>query len=413
MTDSASADRKYDLYSQATKDNPYPVFAAMRQHDPVFCQPGMSGNVMIWFLTRYADVEAMLRDDTRFVRDEAIVSPRGPDHQPDPLDELLSNHMLNKDGDDHRRLRALAGKAFTPARIRALRPHIQHLAEGLIAAARPLGHMDLIADYAFQLPTIVISELLGVPVEDRERFKDWSNAFVAPALDEAAQARAVQLLQEFVAYLRALFAKRRQEPRDDLISALLQAEEAGDQLSEGELYSTVVLLIVAGHETTVNLIGNATLALLRQPELADRLRRNPAQMEAAVEEFLRFDGPVERALVRWAAMDCELGGQHIKRGDLVIGILDAANRDPAHAAHPDVLDLDRGPQRHLAFGHGAHYCLGAPLARLEGEIALNTLLQRLPTLRLATPEASLRWRTIPMFRGLASLPVAWSTTHSQ
>jgi cytochrome P450 len=412
MTDLGPTERKYDLYSQATKDNPYPVFAAMRQNDPVFCQPGINRNVMIWFLTRYEDVEAMLRDDTRFVRDESILSPRGPDHQPDPLDELLNNHMLNKDGADHRRLRALAGRAFTPARIRALRPDVQELAEDLVAAVRSRGQMDLIADYAFQLPTIVISELLGVPVEDRERFKDWSNAFVAPALDEAARARAVQRLHEFVAYLRALFAARRQQPRDDLISALLQAEESGDQLSEGELYSTVVILIVAGHETTVNLIGNAMLALLRQPELADRLRRNPAQMEAAVEEFLRFDGPVERALVRWATEDIEMGGHAIKRGDLVIGILDAANRDPQHAANPDVLDLDRGPQRHLAFGHGAHYCLGAPLARLEGEIALNTLLQHLPELRLAAPESGLRWRTIPMFRGLAALPVEWSVTKS-
>jgi cytochrome P450 len=412
MTDLGPTERKYDLYSQATKDNPYPVFAAMRQNDPVFCQPGINRNVMIWFLTRYEDVEAMLRDDTRFVRDESILSPRGPDHQPDPLDELLNNHMLNKDGADHRRLRALAGRAFTPARIRALRPDVQELAEDLVAAVRSRGQMDLIADYAFQLPTIVISELLGVPVDDRERFKDWSNAFVAPALDEAARARAVQRLHEFVAYLRALFAARRQQPRDDLISALLQAEESGDQLSEGELYSTVVILIVAGHETTVNLIGNAMLALLRQPELADRLRRNPAQMEAAVEEFLRFDGPVERALVRWATEDIEMGGHAIKRGDLVIGILDAANRDPQHAANPDVLDLDRGPQRHLAFGHGAHYCLGAPLARLEGEIALNTLLQHLPELRLAAPESGLRWRTIPMFRGLAALPVEWSVTKS-
>ena len=408
MSDPVPADRKYDLYSQSMKNDPYPVFDRMRGDDPVLSQPGVDGETMMWFLTRYDDVELLLRDDRRFVRDERLALPPEQVWQPNELDVLLSNHMLNKDGAEHRRLRNLVSKAFTPLRVRALRPRIQSITDELIDAVQARGEMDLIADYAFQVPTIVISELLGVPVEDRTRFKAWSNAFITPALDEASQARAAQLLGEFVSYLRELFAARRQAPQDDLISALVRAQEAGDQLSEAELFSTTVLLIVAGHETTVNLIGNAVLALLRQPETWRLLAQDSAQMEAAVEEFLRYDGPVERTLIRWAAQDTVLGGRQIKKGDLVIGVLASANRDPQHFAEPEKLDLQRGAQRHLAFGHGAHYCLGAPLARLEGEIALNTLVRRLPNLRLAVPESELVWSTVPMFRGLTVLPVTWT-----
>jgi cytochrome P450 len=407
MAESTSTHRVYDLFSQAVKDDPYPVFDHMRQADPVCLQPDIDGQTPIWFLTRYDDVELLLRDDDCFVRDERNALPPEQVYRPDALHVLLDSHMLNKDGAEHRRLRTLVGKAFTPARTRALRPHIQSIADQLIDGVQERGEMDLIADYAFQVPTIVISELLGVPVEDRQRFKAWSDAFVGPALDAASQARAGQLLQEFVEYLRALFAARRQAPQDDLISALVHAQEADDLLSEEELFSTVVLLIVAGHETTVNLIGNAVLGLLRQPEARRLLVEDSSLMEAAVEEFLRYDSPVERALVRWAARDIVLGGRQIKRGDMVVGILGAANRDPAHFAEPERLDLHRRPQRHLAFGHGAHYCLGAALARLEGEIALNTLLRRLPNLRLAVPESELVWRTVPIFRGLLALPVTW------
>jgi cytochrome P450 len=408
MTESEPVDHQYDLYSQFMKNDPYPTFGRMRQDDPVFCQPGVDGKTMIWFLTRYEDVEILLRDDVRFVRDESRVLPPEQVYQPNELQVLLNNHMLNKDGAEHRRLRNLVSKAFTPGRVKAMRPRIQTITDQLIDGVQERGHMDLIADYAFQVPTIVISELLGVPVDDRTCFKAWSNAFVTPALDEASQAHAAQLLQEFVNYLRDLFATRRQAPQDDLISALLRAQEAGDQLSEAELFSTTVLLIVAGHETTVNLIGNAMLALLRQPETRRLLTQDSSLMEAAVEEFLRYDGPVERALVRWAAQDTVIGGQQIKKGDFVIGILGSANRDPDHFAQPEGLDVQRGSQRHLAFGHGVHYCLGAPLARLEGEIALNTLLRRLPNLRLALPESELVWRTVPMFRGLVALPVTWN-----
>jgi cytochrome P450 len=407
MSESIPPNRKYELYSQAVKNDPYPVFERMRQDDPILAQPGIDGKTLIWFLTRYDDVELLLRDDDRFVRDHRNALPPEQVYQLDDLQVLLNNHMLNKDGAEHQRLRNLVSKAFTPVRVKALRPRVQSITDQLIDAVQERGQMDLMADYAFQVPTIVISELLGVPVEDRTRFKAWSNAFVAPALDAASQAHAAGLMQEFVGYLRELFATRRRAPQDDLISALVRAHEAGDQLSEAELFSTVVLLIVAGHETTVNLIGNAMLALLRQPEARQLLAQDGAQMQAAVEEFLRYDSPVERALTRWAARDTVLHGHQIKQGDLVIGIVGSANRDPEHFAQPEKLDLRRGPQRHLAFGHGAHYCLGAPLARLEGEIALSTLLRRLPHLRLAAPENALVWHTVPMFRGLIALPVTW------
>jgi cytochrome P450 len=378
----------------------------MQADDPVFRQLGIDGATPIWFVTRYDDVQALLLDDVTFARDPRRANPNHPE-PPHPLLALIDNHMLNKDGADHRRLRNLVSLAFTPARVRALRPAVQAIADELLDAVAARGSMDLVADYAFPLPTIVIARLLGIPSEDREQFREWSNAVVAPALTPEAQARALELTQAFIDYLTELFAARRAAPRDDLVTALLRAEAAGDQLSEGELFSTVVLLIIAGHETTVSLIGNAALALLRQPEALDRLRDQPARMPAAVEEFLRYDSPVERALVRFATREAELGGCPVQHGDLVIGLLGAANRDPRHFDQPATLDLDRPSPRHLAFGQGVHYCLGAPLARLEAEIALNTLLQRLPGLRLAVPASELAWRTVPMFRALAALPVAW------
>jgi cytochrome P450 len=407
MSESIPAERKFDLYAQATKNDPYPVFAAMRQHDPVFRQVGIDGKTPIWFLTRFEDVQTVLSDESRFVRDPKNALPAEKLHQPSQLEAMLNNHMLNKDGAEHRRLRDLVGQAFTPTRVKNLRPRVQAIADELLAALQQKTSGELMAEYAFQLPIIVISELLGIPTQDRERFKLWSNAMIAPALTPEAQAQTGARMQEFVAYLGALFAQRKQQPQDDLISALVQAEQNGERLNEVELYSTTMLLIVAGHETTVNLIGNSVLALLKNPDTLGKLRQHPEKMEAALEEFLRFDAPVERVFSRWAAKDTELHGHHIKRGELVMGIVGAANHDPERFSDPEKLDIDRDHKRHLAFGHGIHYCLGAPLARLEGEIALNTLLQGLPKLRLAVPEAELVWQTVPMFRGLSALPLRW------
>ncbi len=407
MSESVAAPRKYDLYSQATKNDPHSIFAAMRRDDPVFSQAGLDGETMIWFLTRFEDVQVMLQDANTFVRDPRNAHPPGTIPAMVGLEALLSNHMLNKDGFEHLRLRSLIGQAFTPARVKNLRPRVQQIADELIAQVQATEQMDFVADYAYQLPTIVIAELLGIPSEDREHFKAWSNAVISPAFTDEQQARAGQLLTEFVDYLRDLFKKRRVTPRDDLVTALLQAEESGERLSEEELFSTMVLLIVAGHETTVNLIGNALLSLLRQPETLHTLKAHPEQMPAALEEFLRFESPVERALARWAATDTVIHGYQIRRGDIVMGIIGAANRDPERFPNPDQLEVGRPAQRHLAFGHGLHYCIGAPLARLEGEIALNTVLQRLPNIRLVGDVDELIWQTTPMFRGLTALHVAW------
>jgi cytochrome P450 len=333
----------------------------------------------------------------------------GNAYQLSEFEELVNNHMLNKDWGDHRRLRDIVSKAFTPKLVREMRLRIQAVADNLIDSLCPRGEMDLVADYAYHLPTIIIAEILGIPAEDRIKFKEWSTAFVTPTMDPEKQAYFNRLMVEFIEYLRNLFAIRRAEPQDDLLSAMLSAEADGERLNEKELFSTMVLLIVAGHETTVNLIGNAMLALFLHPEQMAELKANPHLMPQAIEEFLRYDGPVERALNRWATEDVVVNGHEIKKGTMIIPLLSGANRDSAIFPDPDRLDYHRDNNPHIAFGKGVHYCLGAPLARLEGEIALNNLLQRLPGLESITPVEELRFRLVPMFRGLESLPVRWET----
>ena len=403
--------RKYDLYSDDFRARTYETFAEMRKSDPVLCQPGIDGETMIWFVSRHDDVVAVLLDDERFVRDPKLaLTPEElaalTTGMPDAF-AFIDNHMLSKDGDDHRRLRRLVTKAFTPRMVDQLRPRIQEIADELIDGVEPRGHMDLVEEFAFPLPMMVIAELLGIPNNDRDRFRAWSNAMVTPALSAEERAAFGAQTSAFVDYLCALFEGRRAEARDDLISALLQAEDGGDVLSEQELFSMVVLLIVAGHETTVNLIGNATAALLQHEDQRAALERDPTLMPHAIEELLRYDGSVERTLSRWAATDVELGGQTMRRGDTVIVLLGSANRDDDRFADADTLDVTRPDVKHVGFGRGSHYCLGAPLARLEGEIAIATLLRRLPGLRLDVPPEDLRWRPVPVFRSLVALPVAW------
>jgi cytochrome P450 len=406
-----AATQKYDLYSDDFRRRTYETFALMRDEDPVFCQPGLDGETPIWFITRHDDVVSVLLDDERFVRDPRLALP------PELMEAIASGmpesfafvdqHMLNRDGDDHRRLRRLVTKAFTPRMVEQLRPRIVEIADDLLDAVAARGSMDIVEEYAFPLPITVIAELLGIPADDRDSFRRWSNAVVTPAFGPDALAEFGALMADFVAYLHALFEQRRADPRGDLVSALIQVREGGDSLSEQELFSMVVLLIVAGHETTVNLIANSVLALLEHPEQLELLRGEPDRIPDAIEELLRFDGPVERALPRWAAADVELGGHTIRRGDDVIVILGSANRDSERFEDADALDLERADTKHVAFGRGSHYCLGAPLARLEGEVALRALLTRLPGLRLAVPRDELRWRPVPLFRSLVSLPVEW------
>ena len=407
-------ERKYDLYSDDFRASTYRTYAAMREDDPVFRQPGLDGETPIWFLTRHDDVVAMLLDDERFVLDTRLaltaeeletVASRSP--IPAELDARINTHVLSRDGEDHRRLRRLVTKAFTPRMVEQLRPRIAEIADDLLDRVHADGRADLVDSFAFPLPIIVIAELLGIPPEDRDRFRAWSNTFVSPPFGDDAVERFIEHGGQFLAYLHELFERRRAEPAEDLVSALVQAEEQGDHLSEDELFSMVMLLIVAGHETTVSLIANSVLALLTNPGELERLRREPGLIPDAVEELLRYDSPVERSLTRFAATDVELGGKTIRRGELVIGVLGSANRDPSRFERPAELDLSRDDVKHVGFGRGSHYCLGAPLARLEAEIALTTLLRRLPNLRLDTEPEALTRRPIPLFRSLVALPVAW------
>jgi pimeloyl-[acyl-carrier protein] synthase len=384
--------------------DPYPFYARLRTEDPVHQSP-----MGLWVLTRYDDVARVLRDP-RFGRkgfDELVNARFGTE----PDQPGLATSMLFRDPPDHTRLRTLVSKAFTPRVIEGLRPHIQQIVDGLLDRVRDRRAMDLIADLAFPLPVIVISEMLGVPAADRDRFRQWSQD-VARSLDAIALPVGPEVIERGNAarralgdYFRGLIAERRQRPQADLLTGLIAAEEQGDTLSPPELLATCVLLLVAGHETTVNLIGNGMLALLRHPAELRRLRAEPALLPSAVEELLRWDSPVQRT-GRIAATDVELGGRLIPKGALVSAVVGAANRDPAHFPEPDRLDLARPDNRHLAFGWGIHFCLGAPLARVEGQIAIGALARRLPGLALATDRPE--WRESSALRGLRALPVTFS-----
>jgi cytochrome P450 PksS len=295
-------------------------------------------------------------------------------------------------------------KVFTRRLVEQLRGRVEELCDGFLTAAQRRGSLDLIRDYALPLPTTVIAEMLGVPVEDRTRFHRWSAQIIAIA-SGTDQLRALPSLWLFIRYLRALFQQRRAQPRADLISELIQVQEAGDRLSEDELLALVFILLVAGHETTVNLIGTGTLALLDHPAQAERLRRDPAIIQPAVEELVRYASPVDLATERYAREDITIHDLTIPRGEMVLGIIGSANRDEQHFVNGQELDLTREPNKHLGFGQGAHYCLGAPLARLEGQVASNMLLQRFPNLRLAVPRESLIWRRGLFMRGLTQLPL--------
>jgi cytochrome P450 len=317
--------------------------------------------------------------------------------------------MLDLDPPDHTRLRALVQKAFTPRLVEQLRGRITELCERFLAPAATNGRIELVSGYALPLPLAIIAELLGIPNPDRQRFHSWSSRMVSISQPRDALL-ALPAAWMFLRYLRRLFAWRRTRPGGDLLSALLEAEEAGDRLSTDELLGMAVLLLIAGHETTVNLIASGTLTLLEHPDQLERLRANPARIGTAVEELLRYTTPVEIAPERYAAENVELHGQRIPRGELVLAVLGSANRDASRFESPDALDIGRSPNHHLAFGQGTHYCLGAPLARLESQIAINTLLLRLPGLRLAVPADQLRWRRGLFMRGLERLPLVTAPT---
>jgi cytochrome P450 len=396
-----------DLASPEFKADPYPFYARLRAEAPVYpVTVHVPDRRRAWLVTRYDDVAGVLKD-RRLVKDRRNLSPaNGTGREPwvPGFVKPLRRNMLDLDDPDHGRLRSLVHRAFTPRLVERLRERIQDLAERLLDDAARAGRLELLADYALPLTITVIADLLGVPAHDQSRFRRWSNAMVGAA-SPADFLLALPSIYRLTRYLRKAIERRRQEPQDDLLSALVQAEEGGDRLSTDELLAMAALLLIAGHETTVNLIASGTLALLQHPQQTERLRQEPDLLPSAVEELLRFTGPVELATERYAREPLTVAGTTIPTGDLVLGALASANRDHAHFDRPDELDLAREPNRHLAFGQGAHYCLGAPLARLEGRIAFETLLRRRPGLRLAAPASRLRWRRGLFLRGLRALPL--------
>ena len=399
---------RVDCFDPGFKANPYPAYAQLRSTEPVHRVTAPDGRGL-WLVTRYEDALVVFKDE-RFVKDyrNALTEEQlaGLPTIPEAL-WLLTRNMLDTDPPDHTRLRALVQKAFTPRLIERMRPRIQAIAGGLLDAVEGRGEMDLIDDYAFPLPIIVIAELLGVPAEDRDKFREWSDVGASGNMTEEYLATMLPAMEAFTDYLRAMFEEKREKPREDLFSKLVQAEEAGEKLTEDELIAMAFLLLVAGHETSVNLIGNGTLALLTHPDQLEHLKSDPSLIKHAIEELLRYDGPVEKSTERFAREDVELGGQLIPRGEMVLLVIAAADRDPARFDDPDALDITREDTRHLAFGKGIHHCLGAPLARMEGQIAISTLLRRMPNLRLKEQPEALRWRPGLILRGLHSLPVAF------
>jgi pimeloyl-[acyl-carrier protein] synthase len=399
----ASSDLVYNPLLPEFHANPYPFYRRLREEDPVHASP-----LGIWVLTRYEDAVMVLRDP-RFGR-EGIAELQEARLGAARARPKNSRDMLFRDPPDHTRLRALVSRAFTPRVVEEMRPHIQEIVDGLLDRVKGSGGMDVIEDLAYPLPVRVICEMLGVPTSDQEVFRQWS-ADIARSLDAAlfpansgVAERGQEASDALKEYFRSLIAVRRKHPQPDLLSGLIAAEEQGDKLSEAELLSTCVLILIAGHETTVNLIGNGLLALLGNPDQLRALASDPSLIQTGIEELLRYDGPVQRTS-RMTMADVEIGGKKIAKDSVVVAAIGAANRDPAYFADPERLDVARKDNRHIAFGFGIHFCLGASLARIEGQVAIGTLLRRMPALKLVsdTPE----WRESSVLRGLKTLPVTF------
>lgn len=416
------------FFDPGFKDRAYAVYAELRERAPVVAEALPNGRT-IWFVTRYDDALAVLRDYTRFANDPGSIYTQEQieglyaqmlAHLTEEqaarireVDQAISRHLLGVDPPDHTRLRKLVSRSFTPRFVEELRPRVQQIADDLLdgigkrMAADGATEFDLLDEYAFPLPLTVIAEMLGVPIAMRDAFRDWSHAAVEFNPASMGDPGLNQKLYEFVEYMRTLIADKREHPGDDLVSSLVQVEEEGDRLSEDELLAMIFILIVAGHETTVKLIGNGMLALFEHPEQFDRLKSDPSLVRTLVEEVLRFVGPVEHSLPRYAREDVEIAGTMIPKGSEVMVVLASADRDPSQFPDPDRFDITRPEaNRHLAFGKGIHACLGAPLARIEGQVAFTSLLARFPNIRLAAPREELRWRPGSLLRGLDKLPVA-------
>ena len=417
-----------NLMNPEIRANPYPFYAQLRVEDPVHWDEEMG----FWVLTRYADIASVYTDD-RFSRAQGLMSNfqrLSEDEQSiaEPVYRSFSKTMFYADPPYHTHLRGLMNNAFTPRRVERMRPNIQRIVDELLDHVEDTGNMDVIHDLAYPLPVLVIAELLGLPTNDRARFKGWSDDLFAilgtvrrsPELIE----RAAQSLAELTEYVTALSRKRREQPRDDLLSVLLrvvheemecphphhaQGQLPRDhrptaQLTHDELVANINILLSTGHETTTHLIGNGLLALLKHSDQMQKLRTQPSLIYSAIEEMMRYENPVQ-ITYRSAIQDAEISGKQIHKGDLINSILGSANRDLERYTDPDRFDITRNEGRHLNFGLGIHFCIGASLVRLEAEIAFNTVLRRFPSLQLATDH--FEWQEHPVFRGLKSLPVSF------
>jgi len=396
-----------NIASPEFKANPHPFYARLRAEAPVY-RTVLPDKRTAWLVARYDDVVAVLKDE-RFVKDRRnAMTPEQLAKVPwvPGMFKPLERNMLDLDAPDHTRLRALVHKAFTPRLIEQMRERIQTLAEELLDTAERKGTLELIHDFALPIPVTIIAQMLGVLPKDHHKFHTWSRALLSMTSGRD-MLRGIPPMILFLRFMRKLVKERRAYPADDLITALVQAEEAGDTLSEDELIAMIFLLLVAGHETTVNLIASGTLALLQHPDQMEKLKNDPSFIKSGIEELVRYTTPVETATERYAREDVTIAGVTIPRGEMVFAVIASANRDERYFQNPDGLDITRENNKHLSFGQGAHYCLGAPLARMEGQIAINTLLRRMPNLRLKVAPESLRWRGGLVLRGLEALPVTF------
>ncbi len=410
MTSSISSAQKRipfeptDVTAPEFRANPFPTFKRWRETRPVV--PVKALGERAWLITRYDDVQAALKDE-RLVKDrENAKDPNAKSRQMwvPPFVKPLTHNMLDSDVPDHSRLRSLVHQAFMPRLIGQMQSRIHDLSHRLIDQAQAKGSLDLIHDFALQIPMTIISEMLGVQPKDRANFHTWSNAMVN-VRKPSDGIFAMPSLYRLVQFLRGLFREHLLNPQDNLTTALLKAEQDGSKLSEDELVGMVALLLSAGQETVVNLIGNGVLALLQNPEQLERLKTQPEVIKPAVEELMRYTPPVMFSSPRFAGQDLEIAGTQIPRGDLVLCALASANHDPSQFENPETLQLERSNNKHLGFGMGIHYCLGAPLARLEASIAFRVLFERLPHLRLAIPAQELKWTSSLVPRGLKSMPM--------
>jgi len=400
QTTEAGLEKLGDDYLQ----DPHAVHALLREVGPV-SELVLPRGLKVWVVTRHEEARIALSDH-RFSKNFSQAEDLFGKHlQPGvprrDFDQSFASHMLNMDPPDHTRLRKLVNKAFTARRMDALRPRIQEITDGLLDEMAGKSQVDLLDALAFPLPITVICELLDVPLDQRDEFRVWSGTLLSNSTQEELN----QAGASMYGFLSGLIKAKRENPGDDIFSALIHANEDDDRLNEAELISMAFLLLVAGHETTVNLIGNGVLGLLRNPDQLAALRADRSLLPNAIEEFLRLDGPINLATFRYTAVEVELGGVTIPEGELVLVSLLSANRDPEKFPEPDKLDITRATGGHVAFGHGVHFCLGAPLARLEGAIAVGSLLDRFD-LELAAEPETLRWKESTLLHGLERFPVS-------